>query len=599
MRKKLLFFVAVLMMLALVACTSEPAATPPTPETPGEEVPETPVVEEPEIEQVYRFADSSDVTSLNPHNQVSVLIGDIQAFTDSKLYRKVPINDGTGWDFVGDIAEGRPYLPDPDNGYVWHIPIRKDAVWANGEPINAHTFEYSFKMLLDPNLVNSLASFLYDYFITIDMAYEYFAQNEEGMDPVAWEDVGIKAVDDYTLEIRTDQLYTDELVMEHFMLRSMFPVYEPYYEAGMNESRTATTYGATLEQYMGCGPYFFDSWIPDASRTYTKNEDHWMADYFKFDKIDVRIVPDANARTQMFENGEIDVMGVSTAALEKYRDDPRLFKYSSIYCVHIDINSLNTENPILQTLNFRKALNMGIKREPLAEMLDFIPSAYYISHQAGAPGRNMAYRDTPEAQAWLPENYGFDPVKAKEYYDAALKEIGQDSATVEIMINDNDEDFKMIAEYLQAELPKVFGEDKFKLEIRFVPSANYDAIKDWKADPNSFELACDGWGSTLARIYPYAAFQWFIDSYESRPNSYTTDRFEQAYAELNTEEMRTNPELMIKKTAELEQIFWEDVINVPLFQQYSYTMYQDWFEPGCPEYIAGFGFGNMFGRIVE
>lgn len=599
MSKKLVLFIAVLLMfsLALVAC-SEPAATPPASETPGEETPETPNVEEPAKEKVYRFADSADVTSLNPHNQVDTLIGDIQAFTDSLLYRKIPTNNGASWEYVGDIAAGEPYLAD-DDGYVWHIDIRKDAKWENGDPINAHTFEYSYKMLLDPNLVNALASFMYDYYITVENAYEYFAQNQEGMEKVEWEDVGIKAVDDYTLEIRTDELYTGDLVMEHLMLRSMYPVYEPYYEAGMNEGRTATTYGATLEQFMGCGPYHFDSWVPDASRTYSKNPDHWMAEYFNFDKIDVRVVPEANARIQMFENGEIDVMGISASALDIYRDDPRLQKYSSLYAYHIDINSLNTENPILQTLNFRRALNYGVNREVIADMLDYIPSAYYINHQAGAPGRNMAYRDTPEAQAWLPDNYGYDPEQAKEYFDAALAEVGESSATIEFMISDTSQNSKLIAEYLQAELPKIFGEDKFKLEIRFVPSANFSAIKDWKADPNSFEIASGGWASSLSRIYPYTAYQWFRESYASKPNSYTTERFEKAYAELNTEEMRMNPELMIQKTAELEQIFWEDVINVPIYQEYGYTMYQDWFVPACPDYIAGFGFGNMFGDVIQ
>ncbi len=99
----------------------------------------------------------------------------------------------------------------------------------------------------------------------------------------------LKKVDDYTIDITTIERYTAEQVMLHFMLRSNYPVYEPFYEAGMNDSRTSTTYGTDLDNYMGSGPYIFESWVPDASRVYVKNEEHWLADYFNFDRIEVRI----------------------------------------------------------------------------------------------------------------------------------------------------------------------------------------------------------------------------------------------------------------------------------------------------------------------
>ncbi len=75
------------------------------------------------------------------------------------LYRKVPNEDGTAAIIIPDLAAKEPYLVD-DDGYVWRIELREDAKWQNGDPINADTFIYSFKMLLDPNLVNSLASML-------------------------------------------------------------------------------------------------------------------------------------------------------------------------------------------------------------------------------------------------------------------------------------------------------------------------------------------------------------------------------------------------------------------------------------------------------
>lgn len=594
----LLIFLALVLIasFALVGCSGEVEND----DTEAVDVGEDDSTDDPVgAEKVYRFADSYDVNSLNPHSQEESLIADISMFTDSGLYRRVPSEDGESSKIVGDIAVGDPYLAD-DDGYVWHIDLREDAVWHNGEPINADTFIYSFKMLIDPNLVNALGSFLYDYYITIENAKDYFMQNAEGAEPVDWEDVGINKVDDYTLEIITDELYTAEHVKLHFILRSMYPVYEEYYEAGMNDSRTSTTYGTTLDNYMGSGAYIFEEWNQDASRKYVKNPDHWMADLFNYDKIEARVVPDSNARVQLFENGEIDILDVSSSLLEKYRDDPRLREYLSLSCVHIDINSLNTEKPILGTLNFRKAMFYAIDRETIGELVGALPSSYYINHQAGGiPEEGILYRDTPEAKANVLENYGYDPELAKEYFDAALEEVNESSVSIEYMLSDTSETSKLIAEFLQEELPKVFGEDKFELTMRFVPSSNFTAMKDWQSDPNSFDIASGGWSSSLSRLYPYTAYQYFRSAYSSRPNSYVTDRFDEAYTELQKEEYRVNPQLMVEKTAELEKIFEEDVINVPVIQEYSYTMYSDRVKLPVKEYVPGLGFGTVYGDISE
>ncbi len=304
MRKRSsLLLLATLLVILVSACT--PKVTPP----------------EPPKEKVFRFSDTYDVKSINGHNDTDTLVGDILAYTHSSLYRRVPTEDGKAAIYIGDLADGDPVTL--DDGYTWRIKLRKDAKWQNGEPINADTIIYSWKMLIDPLLGNSMANFLYDREIKIVNGFEYYTQAQEGKPAVDWEDVGIKKIDDYTIELHTIQRYRAEDVKRHFTDRSLFPVYEPLYEAGMNDSRTLTTYGSSLKEYMGCGPYFFDSWNPDANRVYVKNPDHWLADYFHYDRVEVRITPDRNARVQMWENGEIDVMGLDSVTLETYRDDPR------------------------------------------------------------------------------------------------------------------------------------------------------------------------------------------------------------------------------------------------------------------------------------
>lgn len=599
MSKKLISLLLAMLLifsLALTACTNDDTGEPATSDKEGTENPDT---EEPAGEKEYRYADAADPTTINQHNEVNTQLQGMLELTHSALYRQVPTKDGKGVEFVGDIADGPPEQVD-EEGYVWRINLHKDRTWHNGDPINADTFIYSYKMLIDPNLVNSMASFFYNNFITIENAQEYFLQNEEGNDPVDWEEVGIKKVDEYAFEITTTQRYPVDHVIRHFTDRSMFPVHEPTYEAGMNESRTSTTYGTDLDNYMGCGPYKFDYWNYESDRSYVKNPDHWMSDYFNYDRVTVRIVPEENARVQMFENGELDVIELSSSTVEMYRDDPRLRSYLGITPTHIDINSLNTNNPILQTLNFRKAIYYAMDRETIAELTESHPSPYYINHQAEAyPEKGITYRDTPEAQAIVPPNNGYDPEKAKEYFEAALEEVGETSVSVELMYSDTSENTRKVGEFLQEALPQIFGEDKFELTMRSVPSANYTAMKNWKDDPNSFDMAFGGWGASASRVSPYAAFQWFIDTYDHRPNSYSGETFNEVFQSARTEEVRLDRELLIKKSAEVEKVYLDEVINVPLYQSYYYTVYSDRIQLPFDEYVSGFGFGSIYGDVVE
>ena len=119
----------------------------------------------------------------------------------------------------------------------------------------------------------------------------------------------------------------------------------------------------------------------------------------------------------MWENGEIDVMGLDSSTLDTYRDDPRTRRYNGITIQHIDINSLHTKNPILRTMNFRKAMYWAMDRETIAELMGATPAPYYINTQAGAyPEKGITYRMTEEAKALIPPNNGYDPEKAREYF---------------------------------------------------------------------------------------------------------------------------------------------------------------------------------------
>ena len=547
-------------------------------------------------EKVYRWVLQADVPSLNAQFEVDSNVHDIYQLASAGLYIGVPTSDGK-LATIPNLADGEPQKMDAD-GYVWRINIRKEAKWNNGDPINADTFIYSYRMLLDPLLVNRMANFLYDLFIKIENAREYYIQAQPGNPKVAWEDVGIKKVGDYTIELKLLQKSNVEYVKRHFVDRSTFPVYEPYYERGMNAERTSTTWGSTLDNFMGCGPYFYQTWNVGSEHIWVKNYDHWMKDVFKMDRIELRIVSDRNARVQMFQNGELETLILDNVTLETFKDDPRVLKFTGLSPYHIDINSVNTNQPILANPDFRKALYYVIDRKTVADFLGVaLPAGYYVNHQA-AGYDGMAYRDTPEAKAIEPANYGYDPVLAKQYFDKALSDMRLSKVNIELLYSEDGADYRAMAEFFEQDWPRVFGADKFTLTLKMVPDAMAWSLNKWKDVPNGFELGFNDWGSSLSRVFPYAAFQYFHSGYNSRPNSYVTPAFDAAFQACDSEEARSNPRLLVQRTVELEKQYLADVINVPIFHQYVQVINSEKVILPSTNYIPGCAFSDKFGALV-
>ena len=584
MKKRSLVFSAILALLlvfAMVSCGGGKKAEPPKAAA---------------APKVLRLAEVSDTTTLNTQNDTEVVNAGIFNYCNSGLYLRVPNDNGIGTKIIGNIASGDPVKIDD---FTWRVTIRKEAKWHNGKPINADTFMYTYKMLIDPLLINKMANFFYDREIRIKNAADYYTQKQPGKKPVAWEDVGIKKIDDYTLEFVTTQRYQVEDVKRHFLDRSMVPVYEPLYEAGMNATRTQTTYGSNLDSWVGCGPYILKTWNRDAERVYVKNPDHWLSDRYKFDRVEVRITPDRNARVQMWERGEIDYLMLDADLLATYRDDPRTHRSYRNTLHHIDVNTVNTTKAILKSDNLRHALYWAMDREAIAKLIDAVPMPIYINRLAGMLHPKGPYRDTPAAKALVPPNYGYDPDKARQFFDAALKDGGVKSVSLELMYSDTTVFYKMVGEYLEQHLPKVFGPDKFSLTLKAVPTANFYAQKDFRVNPNNWELAYGGWSSTMSYILPYAAFQYFIEAYAARPQPYISKEFDAFFASCQTEEVRFNPELLYQKSAELEALYLKYMINIPLWQPIDYEMFSDRIGLALKEFDPSISYGLWFSDIIK
>ncbi len=533
---------------------------------------------------------TTDVDTINPHIYTMSVSGDVIARTSLQLYRQYPNAEGTSFEYLPELAEKEPEQTD-EEGKVWHIKIRENAKWENGDAIDVDDVIYSFKMCLDPIMVNSRASQLASDYITITKASDYSLQGNAGT--VAWEDVGIKKADDYTLELQLDAPVTAEDIKSHFNYVWTCLVHEPTYEACMSEDRSTNTYGSTREKYMSCGAFILDQWIAGSQFDMKKNPDFVLGDKIKLDGYNYKIVGDRNTALELYLNGELDAVSLSPESIEQYIDDPSIKKAPATSIQTLTINHGNTNNNgILGNLNFRKALFYAVDRESIAKMTNGIPANYLVASKClGLDGKT--YRDMGESQALLEPNLGYDPAKAKEYYEKALEECGLTSLTLTLQYNETSANNKAASEFLHKSLPEVFG-DSFTLELMAGSTSVLNSyIKGWKeGDPNSFELQWRGWNTSTPA--PWNGLKVYSSMYSNKNEPYYNDEFDALWEKANYDiEAKLDPAYRMDLTRQMEKIVLDEVAACPVYEAPSYNLISSKIHLVCDEYIPGYGFGYI------
>ena len=521
---------------------------------------------------------------------------DLAGYITSGLYGYIPNEDGKGSILVPMLAESEPVDVNGD-GTVWQIAIRKDAQWSNGDPINADTFIYSWKMCLDPVLLMNKASALASTYATILNAKEYYSQATTGT-KVDWESVGLKKIDEYTVEVTTDGDFSQQEVMRQFNIAASYPVYELLFEAGMNADRSETTYGTELSQIMSCGTFTLTEWVKGSEYKLEKNESWPYADMIKLDGMTVRAVEDKGTQQQMFDAGELDYVLLDGAGVEKYAEDPRLTPGTSGYIRMIDICDTNPNQPILANLNFKKALFYSIDRETIATLANKMPCTWLVPITSVAYADGTTFRSLDIAKEYLPENYGYDPEYAKECFDKALEETGLSKVELSITYGTTSADFKVIVEYLQEAWPQIFGADRFVLNLNGMPNAqSLELRKSSPTNPEAYELGCADWSVSAGKYNPIKALEVFTSTYSRRNAPYHCDAADALYEQSLDSSVRKDEKKLAEVTAAMEKALLEEVAVIPVLENRTFYMFSDdiqlVFEEQDPSLAWGIKFADL------
>jgi oligopeptide transport system substrate-binding protein len=546
-------------------------------------------VEEKKEPVVFRITGSKTVT-LNPHIYETTAESETMGYIFGNLLAMIYDKDTDNYKVIGDHAVDLPTRN--EDGTVWTFKLKEDLKWEDGSPLNARDYEYSYKMLMDPKLKNSRGPQMFDADIVVVNAKKYWDGECE------WEDVGIKVLDDYTIEFTLDFAVPE---MDFYLTFSgggpSSPVQEKIYEAGMNEDRTETDYGTSAETAPSSGIYKLVEWNRDQNKVYVKNEYSPIKDIYTPDRIEQRVVEDINTLVQLFENNDTDYVGLAGAHYDKYAEDPRLVfsKSTSVWSMFINMES--EEKPFLRDVNFRKALFYAMDRNTIAEDIVKIgmPAAYVVSSaKIAVPSKGLTYRETDVAKSVLPENNGYDLELAKEYFDKAYEAYGK-KMEVEVQYFENSENMKRMAELLEQVYENAFGSDRIDVQLRAVPWNNaYDNMQN-----GNYDLGFGAWSGGL--FNPWSSMEVYTQGFTMKLDQFRSDEFDELYRRTVKGDLIFKEKERLEALGEMEKMLFDAVPFVPMYEQQGAFLFHDRIELITGgKYLPGVGFAveqSTFGPL--
>lgn len=352
--------------------------------------------------------------------------------------------------------DGRELVTGVEVSKIWQIPLRDDLVWTyhedtdtSGFPvgheiINATDFIDTYKLALDNDWFRATSGG--GAFLTssteIKNAQAYID------DECAWGDIGIKKVDDNTIQFEFVNDMSEWNVRYFLASFVMGPINTDLY-ASLQDGEV-NTYGTSAETTAYNGAYVMDYYEADVLVHYTKNPNFHNQDLYFYTNRSYRIILDDSVAFQEFIAGKLEQAGLQAANYDQYKTDPRLKRIPGETTYRLMINGLGTvENqqaqfegsdyepePLLANQNFKRAMYFAINRKELAEVvlktnqaqMYLYTDAYLIDPQFSTTAfRNTDFNDIV-ADGLSASTNGYNSDLSASYWTAAIDALVADGS---------------------------------------------------------------------------------------------------------------------------------------------------------------------------
>ncbi|MDF2721668.1 MAG: peptide-binding protein [Paenibacillus sp.] len=439
-----------------------------------------------EAGQNFRMLLASEPPSLDPglaqdNNSSAVLRPIYDALTRMDEHGEAKPAAAEKWDVSSD-------------GLKYTFYLRKDGKWTNGDPVVAGDFEYAWKRVLDPALTPP-APYAYQL---------YYLKNGEEYNTKAITDasqVGVKAKDDYTLEVEL------KAPTPYFLSLVSFYTYFPLNQKAVKANPQFAAEASTM---VTNGPFTLKEWKHNDSLLLTKNPTYHSAKDIKLNQVSMKILNDAGTMLNMYNTNQIDWAGRPT---NEFPVDqlPMLKKDKNI---NLQIKGIattyyyefNTKAEPFNNVKIRKAFAMAIDRKSIVEKITLgEQSPAYGIVPPGIRGESKTFREE------VKDDYFKDDVtEAKKLLAEGMQEKGITKLPAITLIYNKSEAHKKIAEAVVDMWRSNLGVDvkievqEFGVYIKNRQSGNFQVARaGWGADYNDpmtfIDLVQTGGGNNFAQ----------------------------------------------------------------------------------------------------
>lgn len=458
--------------------------------------------------------------------------------------------DGTSFEVIANTIEGLYTLDESgvavpslaektdvsEDGLTYTFTL-KDATWSNGTPVTADDFVYAWQRLADPDTASE-----YYYIMGIAGVVNADEISAGEKDP---KELGVTAIDEKTLEVKLNH------PVPFFESLMAFPSFFPMNQAFFEEA--GENYGTSADTLIANGAFEITSYEPAATTIeLEKNPDYFDAENVSLDGIKYQVIKDTQQAMLSYQNGDLDVVTLAGEQVDLFKDDPEFQTIQAGYLWYI---SPNTKVPGLENANLRKALGQAFDKE-------------YIAETVLKDGSNAADYMIPEGLAVDPEGVDFrettgtylefDPAAAQEALELAKEELGKDSFTFTMIIEDTESSIN-VAQVLKSQIEENL--DGVTVEIEQMPKKT----RLDRMNVGDYELALTRWGPDYADPMTYA--DMFLTDSGNNKGFWSNAKYDELVNSSLDGELSLDPEARWTALQEAESIILEDAGILPVYQK--------------------------------
>lgn len=317
---------------------------------------------EPKGEQVFVYGASGEIKYLDPSFADDAISNNVLKQVYEGLFSFKP--DGS---LQNELCASYTIS---DDGLVYTFKLI-DANWSDGQPITAQHFVDGIKHAIGYGPDSYYSAFIYKYVTGGDKVLATMTKTGAGVKVADLPEIGVKALDDKTLEITLVKKtpFFLQLMMQNVFLPIRAEFAQDNSSAWAADPKVPTN-----------GAFKLESFNEKEEVVLVKNPNYRNASKVSLDKIIFKVMPDQEAQLSAFQAGELTfASGVPSSVIKAYDGKPEFFVIDP-YVINyfVTLQASGATNKALADVRVRKALSMAINRDDLLKVLDSGSTKYAL-----------------------------------------------------------------------------------------------------------------------------------------------------------------------------------------------------------------------------